>query len=689
MSNRINFLPPWVETNLQPAFYDKESGSCLQQTARMYAKVNQLVRISNEQYETIQDYINQFLELKDYVEDYFENLDVQEEIDHKLDEMTNDGTLGELLNNYMKPYIDSEIAETTQHINDIYESLSQVENLSPKGAYATTTALVSADPATGIYVVTGNGHIYSWVHGGDTPVDLGAYQTAVNNLTTEILNEDNWNSVNVEDYGYKAYMACESGSISSAGNEITNGKRLRTLHHYRIAKNDQINADIKYSVCAVCFDENGDSLGFYPVDDNVPTTPVFAQMIRGEEIYDKYEGVDSVRIIVKQNDNADLDPTESTHIQIIQKWYFATRAMKLSLSSNYMTFDDYGNFRWGTTGFPNEDNARLASMEFIDLSFYTKIKAKTGYEFGLTSWDKDTLAWIGYVKDTSGTTQAGAFYMDEIDVTSLPTDRVYKVLFRNKTDTSATMNPLTDADKCQFYFKESNELSDNISESYSGVVIDNTANSSNPIWTDYNGRLAFGENTSTAKVPTINNQQFINYGTLITMKNGDNNRWGYHQIECYDNSNFDRVTLLTDKHNEEGGKVAEFYYFTGTNHRHTSYGQTKIGSDVLDHSFYFNRDEFVAKGLIDARSVIQLARIDPTTDIITTYNNYTQADQAYEANNAATAENNLKCCRYIQLLNAQNGAMFYDTNRQKLVAKVNGKWSDVQVTPVPDGTYPF
>ena len=36
----IEFLPPWVETGIQTAFYDKESGTVLQQTARMYAKVN-------------------------------------------------------------------------------------------------------------------------------------------------------------------------------------------------------------------------------------------------------------------------------------------------------------------------------------------------------------------------------------------------------------------------------------------------------------------------------------------------------------------------------------------------------------------------------------------------------------------------------------------------------------------------
>ena len=93
----VNFLPPWVETNIQPAFYDKESGSVLQQTARMYAKVNCLVRmfnkLSKETKETVEDYIARFVALKDFVDTYFENLDVQEEINNKLDQMAEDGIL--------------------------------------------------------------------------------------------------------------------------------------------------------------------------------------------------------------------------------------------------------------------------------------------------------------------------------------------------------------------------------------------------------------------------------------------------------------------------------------------------------------------------------------------------------------------------------------------------------------------
>ena len=41
-----------------------------------------------------------FVDLQNYVNNYFDNLDVQEEIDHKLDEMVEDGTLANILNNY-------------------------------------------------------------------------------------------------------------------------------------------------------------------------------------------------------------------------------------------------------------------------------------------------------------------------------------------------------------------------------------------------------------------------------------------------------------------------------------------------------------------------------------------------------------------------------------------------------------
>ncbi len=90
----IEFLPPWVETGLQPAFYDKESGTVLQQVSRMYPKMNELIRVSN----TVS---HEFSELYKYVHDYFDNLDVQEEVNKKLDEMADSGDLATIIAQFL------------------------------------------------------------------------------------------------------------------------------------------------------------------------------------------------------------------------------------------------------------------------------------------------------------------------------------------------------------------------------------------------------------------------------------------------------------------------------------------------------------------------------------------------------------------------------------------------------------
>lgn len=123
----VPFLPPWVETGLQPAFYDKESGTVLQQTARMYDKVNQLIRnfndLSKETKETVEEYILKFTELKDFVDEYFDNLDVQEEINNKLDDMAEAGTLQEIID----AYLDSNITWVFDTVADMKQATNLID----------------------------------------------------------------------------------------------------------------------------------------------------------------------------------------------------------------------------------------------------------------------------------------------------------------------------------------------------------------------------------------------------------------------------------------------------------------------------------------------------------------------------------------------------------------------------------
>ena len=148
----VEFLPPWIETGMQPAFYDKESGSVLQQTARMYARVNMLIRmfnkLSKQTKEVIEEYIGKFNELHNYVDDYFANLDVQEEINNKLDQMAGDGTLQEIITTY----IQSNVAWTFDTVADMKTATNLVD-----GSYAQTLGYHNLNDGGGsIYKIVDN-----------------------------------------------------------------------------------------------------------------------------------------------------------------------------------------------------------------------------------------------------------------------------------------------------------------------------------------------------------------------------------------------------------------------------------------------------------------------------------------------------------------------------------------------------
>lgn len=224
-----------------------------------------------------------------------------------------------------------------------------------------------------------------------------------------------------------------------------------------------------------------------------------------------------------------------------------------------------------------------------------------------------------------------------------------------------------------------------------GYIVDGETNSSNAIWSQWSNRLAFGMDTATAPVPAQFNGQIFVDGTIIAHNTGNesHNRWGFHVLEAYAKDNYSRMTMLSDKHNNEfdGKKSFEAYYYTGASHKNSAYGFFKVGSDVKYHSFLFDRDKMIASGEIDCRFPVTLARINPSTDIDDTYQTVEAADTAYEAE--GNALENLKCLKYLALKNAQDGCMWYDTVRNKVVVKINGEWHDIDTTPVPSGTYNF
>lgn len=87
----------------------------------------------------VQELQNLYVELNSYVTNYFDTLDVQEEINKKLDEMAQDGSLTELISKYVNPLIDAQNKQI-ENLNTRVNSLSTLQEGSTTGDAEITDA---------------------------------------------------------------------------------------------------------------------------------------------------------------------------------------------------------------------------------------------------------------------------------------------------------------------------------------------------------------------------------------------------------------------------------------------------------------------------------------------------------------------------------------------------------------------
>ncbi len=120
--------------------------------------------------------------------------------------------------------IQTEKNNRTTADNNLQNQINSLASGSPKGVYATTAALVSANPDTGVYVITADGHIYSWTKGGSSAVDLGVYQAtglANNSVSYMHFDSDLLDKLKIripEISLNDGYISGATGAIGSQGN---------------------------------------------------------------------------------------------------------------------------------------------------------------------------------------------------------------------------------------------------------------------------------------------------------------------------------------------------------------------------------------------------------------------------------------------------------------------------------------
>jgi hypothetical protein len=166
---------------------------------------------------------------------------------------------------------------------------------------------------------------------------------------------------------------------------------------------------------------------------------------------------------------------------------------------------------------------------------------------------------------------------------------------------------------------------------------------------------------------------------MIQVRGNENERnkkrWGFHVFEGYARDDKSRITLLVNKHVEEGKPVAEMYYYgTVYNHSEPAYNWFRIGSDVKQHSFLFSRDQAIFYGSLKLKNAFTLGNIgkeDLSKDVP-------------KGDSETLSQESARYVNYKALKESEDGTLFYDKDRDMVVIKIAGKWMKLSVEPLPE-----
>ena len=200
-----------------------------------------------------------------------------------------------------------------------------------------------------------------------------------------------------------------------------------------------------------------------------------------------------------------------------------------------------------------------------------------------------------------------------------------------------------------------------------------------PKWGKWNERgYNFGFNPQVTPMYT-NVNGILSTPFMIQVRGNENEknrkRWGYHVFEGYASDDKSRITMLVNKHVEEGKAVAELYYYgTVYNHSDDAYNWFRIGSDVRQHSFMFSRYEAIFYGSLKLSNALTLGQIG--RDNLRKEKPEGDAEKHYSES--------AKHVNFKALKESEDGTVFYDKDNKMVVVKINGTWMKLAVEPLPD-----
>lgn len=131
--------------------------------------------------------------------------------------------------------------------NALQSQISGLSKGSPKGVYENLETLLSENPETGVYIISGNGHIYSWNKDDNSAIDLGIYQsTGIADKSVEFIKLED----DLQDF-IKHTEDLTENRINKGGriNYTTGGFESGIPNRARTGRMYGANHNIKYVYC--------------------------------------------------------------------------------------------------------------------------------------------------------------------------------------------------------------------------------------------------------------------------------------------------------------------------------------------------------------------------------------------------------------------------------------------------------
>lgn len=365
--------------------------------------LNKVINQTNTNTEQFTELSKAFNNLVNYVDHYFDDLDVQTEINNKLDQMAEDGTLGNLLSVYVQPLISALNDKVDENYTNLNDKLTEIINSGIAPIPVSSTSGMT--DTSRIYVNTTDGKWYywdgaAWTAGGDYQASEDSDTVMIADSTAKGLGLIFTNK------GMIPLRRLYTGYLSSQTGEVVSDNSRVYTSVYVEDDVQRIIPDSGYAVSVYMYDKTDDSyvgrmLQDYTLSNSVSPSPAMKwftdldlNFVRGK--YPNY----GIKLVLRKDDYSSIQDMTSWIRHF--KTYIKDEEKETILSQNslyeFQIDDIWARGEIENAGTIANTNSRLYTTYYIP-SYVNGVIGYSSRVFKVHAYKKSDDSYVGKLNE--------------------------------------------------------------------------------------------------------------------------------------------------------------------------------------------------------------------------------------------------------------------------------------------------